>query len=162
MPSAPFYFGCHLFYRRTVLTSSLDVCPCFFFFFPLIFFLSVLFLHNWVWPLQARRATTGIWSRTTFLHWRIEGMKLWMKISFLSKLVQGHGKYWFVCLSSSTHRYVINIWYRGCGTSDVGADLTFCTSENGSCLSRCVVWLWWTSSHVHRSTGMTNVCSSVE
>lgn len=40
----------------------------------------VLFLHNWVWPLQARRAAASIWSRTTFLHWRIKARSLWQSM----------------------------------------------------------------------------------
>lgn len=75
-------------------------------------FFLVLFLHNRVRPLQARRSTAGVWSRVTFLHRRIEGMKLWMKIPFPSRLVQGHGRYWFVCLSISAHSspYIFNIY----------------------------------------------------
>lgn len=74
------------------------------------FFFLVLFLHNRVWSLQARRSTAGIWSRASFLHRRTEGTKLWMKISFPSKLVQGHGSYWFVCLNASTRNspYIFN------------------------------------------------------
>lgn len=85
------------------------VCVHLFFFFSFFFFL-VLFLHNRVRPLQARGSTAGVWSRVTFVHRRIEGMKLWMKIPFPSKLVQGHGRYWFVCLSISTQSspYIFN------------------------------------------------------
>lgn len=104
MYSATFYFGCHFILWRNSLASSLNMGPFIFFFF------LVLFLHNRVWSLQARRSTAGVWSRVTFLHRRTEGTKPWMKISFPSTLVQGHGSYWFVCLNASTRNspYIFN------------------------------------------------------
>lgn len=112
--------------------------------FLLLLLLLVLFLHNWVWPLQARRATESIWSRTPFLHWRIKGMKCEWK--YFPRQTGWRSWKILICLSvhfylQIFHKYLTQrIWH-----FRVGADLTFCTSEIGSCLSGFVVWLKWMS-----------------
>lgn len=53
---------------------------------------AVLFFYDWIWPLQARRAATCLWGRTSVFYWRIKGMCPWSRINFffiLNKIIVG-------------------------------------------------------------------------